>query len=212
MTIKDLQKKIKKYWWIPILSTLIFTAAFLPSLLKEQYEGNLTVGINVDSKEIFWEEITYEECKDDEEQRILKRNNYIETIKLFGDYFINIVTDTDTQAEIAKEMGKTTDNLDEKDPFFETDNHGLGVINFKYQNEDKEDAKNFIKATKKVYINIINDLNDDQDLYTISRSDIFWEEVIKVEKPLQQKVLPTLAGLTFGLAFVSILPTKKNKE
>ncbi len=225
MTFAQLLEISKKRWWLPLVTTALFASiglGFFPPQIK--YQTNVSFNITTkNDKEIIQEtlypnvnetlvELDPEVWGQVQEKMINKEYVYFRMLRTIKSHFINRFVSVDVQAQIANQIGYSTDNLRRQSPFYSVIDYDLGGVGFEFVSTDKNQVEKFDKAVSVVFENLVQEWNQEKDIFAVRLlSDYTQASVILVRPSLQQYALPIMAGFVFGLALVFLLPNSKNK-
>ncbi len=225
MTFAQLLEIFKKRWWLPLVTTVLFTSIGLGFFSPQiKYQVNISFNITTkNDKEIVQEaicpdinkalvEIDPEVWGKVEKSMINKEHVYFKVLRTIKSYFMNRFNSVDIQAQIANQIGYSTDNLRRQSPFYSIVDYDLGGLGFEFVSTDRNQVEKFDEAVSVVFENIVQEWNQEKDVFAVRLlSDYTQASVILVRPNLQQYALPIVAGFVFGLALAFLLPKSKNK-
>lgn len=218
MTFADLRQIIIRRWWLPVVFSVIFGLIGLSILLtQEKYEAAVTLNIatvyekevvaqtlfpNVDKQLVDIDPETWSKL---DPANANKDYAYFRLLGSINGYIINRFSRTDVQSQIARQIGRSTDNLREQMPFYFMGNNGFGSTTFIFRTENLEQAEKFIPAVQEIFPKIIQEWNEGKEIFAIRpvASEVA-PSVIKLQPSVQELVLPFFTGLVAGLS-VAIL-------
>jgi capsular polysaccharide biosynthesis protein len=208
MTFSELTKKILNRWWIVLLVTLLSVVlTFLFNFNQKNYVSNISVGLNlnsesvVDSNDVFLSSL----------KQTVQSNTFAEISKSLSLYLNGKFQSLSVQSKIAEKVGTKIDSSNEKKPFYNIQDQGLGYVSLTYYTNSKEEADKFIQAVQDVYKNeIIKEWNNQRsNTLTIRPNDFFIKSVNEYNLPIEIQILPVFASFILTLVLVVILPNKK---
>ncbi len=200
--------RCRKFWWIPVILTILFTFLGFSSFVdKVEYRANISVGATYNNPEYL---------------KTLPQDRAVSLSKL-GEYLVNRFKAPEIQVRIAQETREansanrkgleTSDiTIDYKKTFYDVTNQENGFVSIGANFKSEAEAQSFLSAIKSTYKNLIETENySELPAYRIRPMDNFKESVIIVKTPIQFKILPTILGLLLGLLLLLILPFNKKR-
>ena len=200
--------RCRKFWWIPVILTILFTFLGFSSFVdKIEYRANIAVGLTYNNPEYL---------------KTLPQDRAISLSKL-GEYLVNRFKAPEIQIRIAQETLEANSankkgieasdvSIDYKKTFYDVTNQENGFVSIGANFKSEAEALSFLTAVKSTYKNLIETENySELPAYRIRPMDNFKESVIIVKTPIQFKVLPTILGLLLGLLLLLILPFNKKR-
>jgi hypothetical protein len=201
--------RCRRFWWIPLLLTILFTFLGFSSFVdKVEYRANISVGATYNNPEYL---------------KTLPQDRALSLSKL-GEYLSNRFKSPEIQVRIAQETqdanssNKQKSNeisevtIDYKKPFYDVANQENGFVSIGANFRNEVDAQSFLAAIKSTYKNLIETENySELPAYRIRPMDNFKESIIKIKTPIQFKVLPTILGLLLGLLLLLVLPFRAKR-
>lgn len=207
MTFELFREKLIKNSWVIILSIIILNLSLFTNTYNSSYLSNTTVGLSINNAQ-------YQSLLTNSNN--FAANTYDKTLDNLSLYLTNRFASPDIQYEIS-ETAKLGEKIDTKKPFYEIKNQSGGFVNIIYNAESKAQGENFINSVNKVFVNkIVAEWNKDRpQIFTIDQSNKnkidLNTSVIEVKPPIQNALLPTIAGILIGSLFAILLPAFKAK-
>jgi hypothetical protein len=202
MNFENIFEKIKRGWIIVLLTTVI---GFLSSMLlfsSKTYVANISFTLPIDP--------IYVQITEEEQEKTTLRYEYITLLEGLSEYMRLKFTSPTNQLKIAEDLDIPTNNLEHDNPFFAARVQRMGFIELSYETNDLSDARIFLASSKEVYFDIAREWNYNRpEKAKVTPQEEFEVSIIEHEVPLQNKVLPPLAGFVLGLGLVIWMPNKK---
>ncbi|MBC7471777.1 MAG: hypothetical protein H7196_00725 [candidate division SR1 bacterium] len=207
MTFETIRAKLIKNSWVIIASIIILNLSLLTNTYNSTYLSSITVGLSINNAQ-------YQSLISSSNN--FAANTYDKTLENLSMYLSNRFASPDIQYEIS-ENAKLRQKIDTKKPFYEIKNQSAGFVNISYNAESKQQGENFINSVNTVFLNkIITEWNKDRpQIFIIDQSNKgkndFSSSVIQVKPPIQNALLPTIAGIFIGSLLALLLPSFNKK-
>ncbi len=205
MNFNDVAQKIKKGWVIVLLTTIIGVLSSLLLFSNKTYVANIAFTLPIDP--------IYIQITEEEQEKTTLRYEYITLLEGMSEYMRLRFTSPTNQLKIANDLDIPTSNLDHDSPFFAARIQRMGFIELSYESEDMAEARTFLASSKEVYFDIAREWNYNRpEKAKITPQEEFEVSVIEHYPPLQNKILPPVAGFLLGLGVVIWLPIKRDDD
>jgi capsular polysaccharide biosynthesis protein len=208
MTFELLRTKLIKNSWVILIAVVITNLSLLANTYNPTYLSSVTVGLSINNPQ-------YQNSLASSNN--FAANTYDQTLAELGLYLSNRFAAPDIQYEIS-ENAKLGEKIDNKKPFYEIKNQNGGFVNITYTAVSKSTGENFINSVNNTFLTkIVTEWNKDRpQVFAVdqtSKNKIdFNNSIVEVKPPLQNKLLPTIAGILLGVLLALILPSIKNKH
>jgi hypothetical protein len=198
MTISILIGKLKRYWYIILILSILFSFfGFSSYNNKTEYKASIGLGYTFNSPD-------YSKVSSD---------NYDRAINSGGEYLVNRFKSVEIQKRVAQDLGIGDNKIDAKKPFYELTNQQAGFVSVAGSFGSEIEANAFLASIKKTYTELLQTEKsfNESSPYKVKPMENFVQSVIKVSTPIQFQILPTIFGLLLGILIVLLLPAKKQK-
>lgn len=204
MSFKEALTRVFKGWWLILIFTLIFTGAFYKNTQgKDTYRGSITVGITFDN---LYQEQNLKDTIDKNPSLFTTSTTSV------SQYLFFRLSSVEIQDQIAKKAGITVSDLNYTLPFYKVIDQKAGFVTVSYDAESRDVIEKFLLAVKETYTYLIStELNNNQtNTYKIRPQENLSQSITTVQKPAQQKILPSVAGFVVGIIISLLWPTVIN--
>ena len=201
MTFAELRTRIFKYWWVVILSCILFTVGFLPFNESERYTASITLGMSLNNS------------RPNNTENSDVSLGFVEVLPEFSTYLSNRFSSIEIQDNINQNANLGISILSQEAPFYDVSNSSGGFVNLSVEIGNRISGDNFLREVKNAYQLIIDEWNNSKPfVYQVTPMTSFNETVVKQGRPLQIQILPTVIGLIIGFTIILFLPLKSTKK
>jgi hypothetical protein len=207
MTFDLIRTKLIKNSWLIIVAIILTNLSLLSNAYSSSYLSSITVGLSINSPQ-------YQSALASSNN--FAANTYDKTLQDLSLYLSNRFASPEIQNEIS-ENAKLGAKIDTKKPFYEVKNQGGGFVNVSYIAGSKTEGENFVSSVNNVYLSkIVTEWNKDRpQLFAAEQANKnkidFNNSIIELKSPIQNRLLPTIAGILLGTFLALIFPIFKNK-
>lgn len=199
MTIGEVISRLKKYWIVIALCTLIPTLFLFQWSTQKLYQGSVTVGMQLNN-EMFLQapnSIT-----------ALNGTLYSDMLTSFTTYLSARYTTPQIQSRIADQAGLTQKDYSETKPFYTVTPQSAGFVTISTTTADREQAEKFNTAAKDSYNDIVKEWNEARlTTYQVRPMNAISSSVIELQRPVHLLLLPAVVGFLVGVSLALIIPS-----
>jgi hypothetical protein len=201
MTFFDIRAKLIARWWLILAFVIGFTLAFYPWSAQRSHVASIGLGISLNSPE--YAEVVQNNA-----------SSYAESLTEFTLYISARFESIEVQSKIAEEAGIGVADFNALNPFYTVVEQGGGYVSISYISNSRQQAENFLRASKLIYQEIIQVERNSRELaiFKVDPKTEFIENVAEVSRSPQYQALPSLAGLLLGVTVALIIPYKGAEE
>lgn len=198
MTFADVRHKILNRWLLILVFVIAFTVSFFPWSSANSYLGAIGFGVSLNSDQ-------YLQSADGNESQA-----YVESLEAFSLYLTARFTSIEVQGRISTEAGLGISNFNPITPFYDVKPQNGGYVSLSFESSSEQAVKNFIGASKKIYLEIVatERISGELDKFKISPKAEFIESINLVSKPVQFRIFPSIVGMLVGLCLAIIIPNR----
>jgi len=204
MTISTLLQIIIKKIWVPVLFSILAALFIFTQFNSPEFVSNLTVNLPTQAN-TFSLSLNYNK----QDVANLKTNDVsiqsMQTMLDTSGYLVNRYQSIDVQAQIAKKMNISADNLSRETPFYQVINQGLGYVNLTYKSNNKNQSDTFYEAVLSVHKSLIQEWNTGKtDQFIVKETSNFPSHSYTISPNRQSQIIPIIASFLFGILLVII--------
>lgn len=206
MTFKQFKDRLsKRFWWILVL-LVIFNAAGFSWIQAQKYTSLYSFRLSLDQS--FYEIQTLSQYTPN--NLVLSENSLASSYTLnsgfMTKYFQEFLVSGQSINKL-KNLGVLPQMTVSEKPTFVISLLGNSILEIKNEFNSQDDAQQFNQALSTVISDEVKAWNIDKPKMLQISSDSGQSTVSSISKPLQTKILPSLAAIIFGLALILLVPT-----
>jgi capsular polysaccharide biosynthesis protein len=204
MTFEYIRTKLLKNSWLVVIAIIVANLSLLTNSYSPSYLASITVGLSINNTQ-------YQSLLSSSNN--FATNTYGKTLDDLSLYLSSRLAAPDIQNEIS-ENAKLSEKIDTKKPFYEVKNQNAGFVNVSYSAKTKSEGERFVASVNNVFLSkIVTEWNKDRpQLFVIDQVNKnkidFNNSVIEVKPPIQNTLLPTIAGFLVGILLAILFPTR----
>ena len=204
MTISSVLRIVISKIWVPILFSILAASFIFTQLNTPEFVSNLTINLPTQAN-AFSLNLNYS----NPDSTSLRNNNVninsMQTMLDTSGYLTNRYQSIDVQAQIAKKMNISADNLSRETPLYLVINQGLGYVNLTYKSNNKSQSEAFYEAVLSTHKSLIQEWNTGKtDQFVVKETSNFPSHSYTISPNRQSQIIPVIASFLFGLLLVII--------